>query len=281
MRLLVSVANVADASAALAGGADVIDAKDPAAGALGPVSPVVLREIHACVGRARLLTAALGDARDEKAIERTAREFTDAGATLVKVGFAGSSISRAGALLDAAVRGAQPRGIIAVAYADSDDAEAPDSHALIDAAADAGATGILLDTFNKRGPGLRELLTSRALSAWVAAARARGLLVAVAGKLTLDDLSFVRDAGADIAGVRSAACAGGRMGHVSVERVRLLRAQVAAPAPSDVEGPAPSDVEGPAPSDIEGPTPSYVEGPSRSAELSASLSSARITNVST
>ncbi len=39
MRLLVSVANAADAAAALAGGADLIDAKDPAGGALTAVAP--------------------------------------------------------------------------------------------------------------------------------------------------------------------------------------------------------------------------------------------------
>ena len=49
MRLLVSVANATEASAALAGGADLIDAKDPLAGALGAVPIAVLAEIHAVV----------------------------------------------------------------------------------------------------------------------------------------------------------------------------------------------------------------------------------------
>jgi uncharacterized protein (UPF0264 family) len=48
------------------------------------------------------------------------------------------------------------------------------------------------------------------------------LLVAVAGKLTATDLPLVRDAGADIAGVRGAACAGGRSGVVSRALVRVL-----------------------------------------------------------
>ena len=46
MHLLVSVRNAEEAAAALAGGADVIDAKDPAAGALGPVPVQVFREIR-------------------------------------------------------------------------------------------------------------------------------------------------------------------------------------------------------------------------------------------
>ena len=53
MRLLVSVTSAAEASAALAGGADVIDAKDPRRGALGAVSPQTLRAILAAVDDAR------------------------------------------------------------------------------------------------------------------------------------------------------------------------------------------------------------------------------------
>ena len=48
-------------------------------------------------------------------------------------------------------------------------------------------------------------------------------MAALAGKLTADDLAFVRDAGADIAGVRGAACERGRAGSIVEERVRQLR----------------------------------------------------------
>ena len=75
MRLLVSVADVEEAAAALAGGADVIDAKDPRAGALGAVQARVLREIRAGIGDARPVTAAIGDGSDEIAVEAIAHEF--------------------------------------------------------------------------------------------------------------------------------------------------------------------------------------------------------------
>jgi len=93
----------------------------------------------------------------------------------------------------------------------------------VDVAARAGATGVLLDTADKTGPGLRGLMTPSALVRWVAEAHEAGLLVALAGKLTAEDLAFVQDAGADIAGVRGAACEGGRRGRVSIDRVALLR----------------------------------------------------------
>jgi len=93
----------------------------------------------------------------------------------------------------------------------------------VPAAVDAGAVGILVDTADKRGPGLRALVDRKTLAAWVARAHDAGLFVTLAGRLTADDLPFVRAAGADIAGVRGAACDGGRLGRLSPEKVWKLR----------------------------------------------------------
>jgi uncharacterized protein (UPF0264 family) len=62
-----------------------------------------------------------------------------------------------------------------------------------------------------------------ALEDWIRRVRGAGLLAAIAGRLALHDLPIVRDMGADIAGVRGAACVGGRAGRVDADRVRLLR----------------------------------------------------------
>jgi (5-formylfuran-3-yl)methyl phosphate synthase len=234
VQLLVSVESAVEAMDALAGGADVIDAKDPRTGALGRVAPRVLAEIAAAVaGSGRPLSAALGDACDETAIEDSARVCASAGAAFVKVGFAGiASAARIDALIAAALRGARrgdglPSSVIAVAYADADRTSSLDRDTLVDVAARGGAAGVLLDTADKRGPALRELMTPRALKSWVGAAHRAGLLVAVAGKLSADDLTLAYDAGADIAGVRTAACAGGRTGRVAADHVRVLRMRVA------------------------------------------------------
>jgi (5-formylfuran-3-yl)methyl phosphate synthase len=225
MQLLVSVTSATEASAALAGGADLIDAKDPTAGALGAVSLEQFRRIADVVAGARLVTAALGDAADETATERAARAFATAGAAVVKIGFAGiSSPDRVASLLAAAVHLPETCSVVAVAYADADRAASISPHALVNAALRAGAGGVLLDTFDKTGGGLRELIGPRALRAWADAAHEAGLIVALAGKLAASDLAFVRDAGADIAGVRGAACEGGRTGRVAADRVRMLRA---------------------------------------------------------
>jgi (5-formylfuran-3-yl)methyl phosphate synthase len=232
MRLLVSARSAEEAVEASEGGADVIDAKEPDAGALGAVRPDVLREIRAAVPSHQLVTAALGDADDAGTIEHLARVYAASGATFVKVGFAGvADAALVEALIGACVRGCRDAGdggngasgVIAVAYADAPAGTSIDAMVLPAIAARAGARGVLVDTVDKQGAGLTALWTVAELSAWVARVRECGLLAAVAGRLTLGDLAIVRDAGADIAGVRGAACAGGRSGRVSVNRVRELR----------------------------------------------------------
>jgi len=231
MQLLVSVSDAAEARAASDGGADIIDAKDPLMGALGAVRPDVLSEIRHVVDPSRLLTAALGDADAAAAVEELAQELLVRGARLVKVGFAGvadagrieeiiARLARACAVVDEA------SGLVAVAYADARVVGCIDAHELLPIAA-RWASGVLVDTAHKRGPGLLDLWSMATLESWVSQAHAHGLMVAVAGKLGLDDLQAVADAGADVAGVRGAACVRGRIGRVSSERVRALAARVA------------------------------------------------------
>ena len=226
MRLLVSVANAEEAAAALAGGADIIDAKDPLTGALGAVSLATLRSIVEAVGGARPVTAALGDASDPVTLERDTRLFASTGIEFIKIGFAGlDSPDRITGLVAAAVRGAGDVGVVAAFYADAD-AEFPFID-LVTSAALGGAVGVLVDTADKLGPGLRQLTTAATLGGYAAAARDAGLFIAMAGKLMADDLAFVLESGADIAGVRGAACDDGRNGRVAADRVRLLRAAAA------------------------------------------------------
>jgi uncharacterized protein (UPF0264 family) len=232
MQLLVSVSDAAEARAAVEGGADIIDAKDPSMGALGAVRPDVFSEIRRAVDSGRLVTAALGDGDATNAVEELARDLVLRGARLVKAGFAG--ITHAGRVEEIIERLArecasvdETIGVVAVAYAEPQTGGCVDAHELLPIAARSGASGVLVDTADKRGPGLLDLWSVPTLESWVAEAHAHGLMAAVAGKLRLDDLSVVADAGADVAGVRGAACVGGRGGRVSFERVRALAARVA------------------------------------------------------
>jgi (5-formylfuran-3-yl)methyl phosphate synthase len=229
MQLLVSVADAVEARHAVDGGADLIDAKDPRTGALGAVSVDTLRQIHAMVAGRRLVTAALGDADDEETIERAAFDYGTLGVGFVKLGFAGiTDRSRVERLIIAALRGVRATGlehcgVVAVGYADTGGVTSVEPTALVHIGARTGAKGVLLDTADKDGPGLRALVSPAALASWIALARGARLLVAVAGKLGGDDLPLMRLAGADIVGVRGAACEGGRSGRVVAEKVKGLR----------------------------------------------------------
>ena len=221
MRLLVSVRDASEARAALAGGADIIDAKEPLNGPLGAVSADVLHEIAAIIGTAAPVSAALGDVHED--VMGRAVAARQAGVTFVKVGFAG--MGRRQRLTEDVLtlaRATQPPALVLVAYADFDVADAPPPAEILTLAADLKPAGILLDTYDKGRAGLTSLMHACTLATFVSRAKAQGRFVALAGKLTLEDIETVQDTGADVIGLRGAACDGGRSGVVTSARVRAL-----------------------------------------------------------
>lgn len=220
MRLLVSVRNASEAEAALAGGADIIDAKEPLNGPLGPVAADVLQSICAVVDGAVPVSVALGDVgRDNVADGLLCAARADV--AFAKIGLGGAVRDS----LQSFVRQRRP-SLVVVAYADYEAANTPAPDEVIDVAIETHATGILLDTCDKDGSGLTALMTPRALRGFVARARSHGLGVALAGRLTAADIDRVCEAGPDILGFRGAACDGGRAGIVTADRVRTLRNQL-------------------------------------------------------
>jgi len=230
MQLLVSVRSAAEVAAALSGGADIIDAKEPRHGSLGPVSAEVLSAILAQVPPDREVSIALGDVSRPDAV-RTAIESlpvpTRRAATYVKLGFAGvTGGDLIATLLESAVAASLAHSpalrIVAVGYADATCAGSAAPDAVWRAAAVSGVAGVLLDTYGKSGGNLLTWLDPDALFALIAGARENGLMTAVAGGLREKDLGMVIAAGPDIIGFRGAACVGGRGGRVSRNRVRRL-----------------------------------------------------------
>ena len=221
MRLLVSVRDAREAQAAVRGGAEIVDAKEPRRGALGPVTARTLAAIRAAVPTGIPVSAALGDAGAERAVPR--------GVAYVKVGLRDvSGVRHARALVHWAAQRAAEGGaeLVLVAYADASRARSVPPLAVLDIAAVAGARGVLLDTAFKNRGSLFDLLDVTCVTQWLAAARAAGLFTALAGSLDGPGLRTAFGLGADIVGVRGAACDGGRTGRVSVTRVAALSALV-------------------------------------------------------
>jgi uncharacterized protein (UPF0264 family) len=236
MRLLVSVVDAAEARLALAGGVDVVDVKNPAEGSLGAPAPAVIAQVRAAVPAEQPLSVAIGDLPSLPGTAALAAlGAARAGAAYVKVGLWGASTTAEAAAVLRSAREAVDgeAAVVAVAYADA--ARVPSRplppQDLVTAARDAGVSGCLLDTAVKDGRGLLAWLAPDALAEMVAEAHAAGLEMALAGELRAEDLPTVRATGADIAGVRSAACRDGRRtAPLDPERIARLRAVCGTPA---------------------------------------------------
>jgi uncharacterized protein (UPF0264 family) len=227
MKLLVSVVDAAEARAAAAAGAHIVDVKNPAEGSLGAPPPAVIASVRAAVRAELPVSAAIGDMPNLPGTAALAAlGAARSGATFVKVGLWGVSTEPDAVDLLRAVRDGVPDAVVvAAAYADAPRvAHAPLPPALLPRVALAAGVGAcLLDTAVKDGRGLLEWLSPDALASLVAEAHAAGLQMALAGALRAEDLAAVRDTGADIAGVRSAACRDGRRsGRLDEARVRAL-----------------------------------------------------------
>jgi uncharacterized protein (UPF0264 family) len=213
------VADLEEAETALALGAEVLDLKDPRAGALGAWEPERLSMAVARFGGRVPLSATTGDLPMEPAILREAAERVAAsGVDVVKIGFftnAGRS-EVSDALRPLAARGVR---LVAVLMADRD----PD---LADLApfARAGFLGVMLDTADKRAGGLRRHRDDARLARFVADAHAFGLLCGLAGSLRPTDIAPLVRLGPDYLGFRGALCAGERTDRLDPEAFRRVRA---------------------------------------------------------
>eukprot|EP01037_Dinobryon_pediforme_P019800 gene19800-20283_t len=86
-RLLVSVGSPEEAELAHASGADLIDAKDPAAGALGALSSAAVTAIRRTIGFRAAVTAVAGDHLTAADALAAAETIAATGVDMVKVGF--------------------------------------------------------------------------------------------------------------------------------------------------------------------------------------------------
>ena len=223
--VLASVRSLAEAGIVAACGVPWIDLKEPAAGALGAVPPDVIADVVAAYGTSHTVSATIGDCWHEPAtIPARVAAIARTGAHYAKVGLYAQDIP---GTLREALRAAtrQGCGVIAVCFA-----EAPPRETDVQALAELGLAGIMLDTAHKTGPGLTELISLPAVADFVSAVVGRGLLCGLAGRLTVADVPNLRPLGADYLGFRSALCVReNRVAAVSEAAVGALCALFPAP----------------------------------------------------
>jgi uncharacterized protein (UPF0264 family) len=232
-QLLVSVRSAAEAAAALAGGADIVDIKEPARGPLGAADWSTIAAVVERVADAAPVSAALGELCDwsgdfDPRAERLS--FVKFGLAGCKFGLAGRAAGRddwqrrwrrAIASLPPSVAAAP------VAYADEQLAQGPSLAATIDWAAENGCSFVVIDTFCKEGLDLTRFCDGPKLGELLGQAHRHGLRLGLAGGLAGKALETIVALGPDLVGVRGAACRGGRLGEVDASLVRSLAALVA------------------------------------------------------
>lgn len=216
--LLASVRSATEAELALAGGADIVDLKEPRAGALGALPPQVIGDCVALVAGRRPVSATIGDlpAKPHAIAEAVVRTVS-LGVDFVKIGIfpGGAPEEVLDALRDRADSGTR---LVALLFADRE----PD-FGLVPRAAECGFAGVMLDTMGKATGGLRNALDNPILHRFVEEAHDLGLLAGLAGSLRLEDIPALAPLGADYLGFRGALCRDGRTGDLDPEALRRVR----------------------------------------------------------
>lgn len=224
IRMLASVRDAGEAVRAAAGGADIIDCKDPAKGALGALPAEVVRAVRASVPAAIPVSATIGDlASEPEPVVQRARTMAAAGADLVKIGFFGLGDARAtiAALAEAPLHGSRLVGVML--------ADRVIDLALAAAMGRAGFAAVMLDTADKASPALPELVNSAWLASFLDSGRRAGLLVGLAGSLRLRHIPPLLALAPDVLGFRGALCHNqDRRAELDVDAMARIRAAIPA-----------------------------------------------------
>ena len=227
VRLLVSVRDADEARAALAGGAALIDVKEPSRGPMGRPDDATVQEVARVVAGRAPVSVALGDVEDVLP-PPIAAPRVPAGAAYAKLGLGGAPPDWPARLHHGFGGLGSARPIVA-AYADHDLAGAPSLDEALQAALAVRAAGLLIDTATKDGRGLFDFVDEARLIEPMRAARCAGLLTALAGSLNERTVPRALALGPDIIAVRGAACdAGQREARVKESNVRALAGLIAA-----------------------------------------------------
>jgi len=245
-QLLVSVRNVSEAFAAVAGGVDIIDVKEPLHGSLGCAAPTTIREISIALssidGFSTPLSLALGELTEwdctptcpQVGFQAQNDRRTDLQAAIncsspqfLKLGLAGTLPSSKNwrtqwQRVQASIPG--HHSWVAVAYADHTRAAAPTVTEVLLAAIETRAAVLLIDTHTKDGTSLCDHLTFNELKSLRHETSRHGIQLAIAGRIAISDLPHLMTLQPDIIAVRGAVCEqGDRTASICEKRIHEFR----------------------------------------------------------
>ncbi len=221
---------------AIKGGADIIDIKNPLEGPLGASSPWIIRRIRKATPPHIEVSCTLGDLPN---LPGTAALAALGAATLgvnyIKTGLCGlkdreqvinvmRNVARAVREFDTSIK------VVVAGYADAERVSSLNPLAIPEIASETECDFAMLDTAIKDGKNLFDFLSTSQIQSFISEAHNRELHVALAGSLKMENLALLCKLGADVVGLRSAACTSGDRinGRITSENVRAIAQTVRA-----------------------------------------------------
>jgi uncharacterized protein (UPF0264 family) len=232
MRLLVSPMNIEEARAALQGGADILDVKNPKEGSLGANFPWAIRAVVELANGKVPVSATIGDLEFKPGTASLAAlGAAVAGAEFVKAGLLGvKTLDQAEEMLQGIVRAVKDfdsrKRVVAAGYSDYARAGSISPKLLPAAAAAAGADLVMVDTAVKDGRATFDFMSEQDLKDFISLGHNFGLEVALAGSIDFLHLELLKRLDPDIIGVRGIVCGGDRRSAIRADLVEKLKREM-------------------------------------------------------
>lgn len=217
--MLASVTSVDEAEIVLDAGVDIIDIKNPHAGALGALEINAVKKIVRKVNGKTLTSATIGDIKpDNPKLSAYISDMSDTDVDYVKVGLFDKQASD---YFVNTIRTAVNNDIKLVIVLFAEDYQGKES---ILPLLESGIVGIMLDTREKKDRNLLNILDKNELSQFIGTAKEYKLLTGLAGSLRFKDIQTLLSIKPDYLGFRGALCAGNdRVKTIDLEQVKKIR----------------------------------------------------------
>lgn len=236
MKLLISVKNVEEAREAIEGGADIIDVKNPLEGSLGANFPWVISRVSGMSHESeRLSSAAVGDVLFKPgSASLAALGAAVSGADYVKAGLMVGSKDEGVEVMKAVKNAVKSKityfgenvKVVAAGYADWERMLCVSVEDIPEIAMSSGADAVMIDTAIKDGKSLLDIINEDELRNFVEISHEHGLEVALCGSIRKENIPVIKRLGADIVGIRGAACSnfdrGKNVNSVLVEEIKKI-----------------------------------------------------------
>ncbi len=217
-QILISVTSIAEAQLALDNGADIIDLKDPSAGALGALPLPLIQEIVSHVNGRKLVSATIGDSiMQPDLILQSVALLAATKVDYIKIGFFETVDFQP--CLDA-LQTVTQNGIklIAVLFAEYKYPEG-----LLDLIKKAGFIGVMLDTASKNGRTFLDHYSVKEREEFARKVLALGLTFGLAGSLKLEHIAIVKALNPTYIGFRGGVCNNNqRQLAIDAEKIRAI-----------------------------------------------------------